>query len=368
MRTLFFLAITLLISQYAKSQVIHPYLWVQDAFTPALNYRVGHYNFKPFEECISPYALFINMEEPLIDVKLNEVERFERNWKKQSKKPKSVVFDGDKSFYFEYDDNGLLTKVRTSNIDEYNYYDLGMWTRISPIDSTEFAMLYYYHGNKLMKSNSSIKSGIVLDLDTKYKYDFNTGRLEGFSTEHYYSVYSDEYLVIYDKKGKISKKQIKHSGEWKTIRSYEYNTAGRLIRVKDGYGRLEYSYGYDDKGRVKTISSPANIEMFGYMTTSYNVGKKITYNYDNKRRITNIVDDYRKIDIEYLLDGKIKTCKCYLKEDNGKWKEPIVISYFYDAEGNIEKEIYDARAADRKFNYDRNEFEEGKMLEVKFYY
>lgn len=153
MRTLFFLAITLLISQYAKSQVIHPYLWVQDAFTPAHDYIVGHYNFKPFEECISPYALFINMEEPLINVKLNEVERFERNWKKQSKKPKSVVFDGDKSFYFEYDDNGLLTKVRTSNIKEYNHYYLWgkLWTRTSRDD---FAMLYYYHGNKLMKSHS----------------------------------------------------------------------------------------------------------------------------------------------------------------------------------------------------------------------
>lgn len=343
MRTLFFLAITLLISQNAKSQrfeylsvhELHPYLWKNDW----VNSSFGQFDNKnSWYECVSPYTLYINTK-PTIDANkiFNEPELFEKKWEKQSKKPKAVKIDNIYT-YFVYDNNGKLIEISSKDDSEllesihYNYYD-----------------------GKLMSVKSRSKM-------ITYEYDTENGRLvhvhDNWSDKDWVLVYEDEkgYFVV----GYVGCYTML-SGKWIPCVRFYYTDGSGWSESHENERHIRYEY--DDKGRVKKTTSKTE-----YKNTKIIEVEEVAYKYDNYNRITNIADDYRKIDIEYLLDGKIKTCKCYLKEDNGKWKEPIVISYFYDAEGNIEKEIYDARAADRKFNYDRNEIEEGEMLEVKFYY
>lgn len=246
----------------------------------------------------------------------------------------SKVYSASGTLYFEWNENGNITKIHDKNGYSTLYsYESDKLTSVTNADGNVSAYKYDENGY-LCKvrdfngvwtiSNTYDKYGRVTEqeLADGGKYTFSYDPIKRYNEckgeNNYFKA------VFYNEKNQIIT-DISNNG----VTSYEYNEANQIISGKDGEGKITY-YSYDENNNlVGTLYPDGTNKVCTYennriISETDENGGTIKYDYDTNGNITSITDPMGNVTaFEYDKMGN-----CISKRDS---------------QGNVSKLSYDER-------------------------
>ncbi len=213
---------------------------------------------------------------------------------------RQVVTD-DADLQFERDSLGRIlksTNVGTGTVVEYQYNETGL-LELQRTDMFERSYLYDSDNNLVELSDSQ-----------QGTYRFSYDALGERKSLHYPN--GAKQLYEYDAVGRLLS-SITYGPGGDPIAGYsmKYDKRGSRTSMKDWGRQLEYSYAYDDLGRLKRYdSSSGEFEEYGYDAVGNRISletqnRSVIYEYDDANRLISekrIAGDTQKT-LEYTWDG-----------------------------------------------------------------
>ena len=258
-------------------------------------------------------------------------------------------FSADNNVLYQYNENGFLTSAKTETSLVEISYDRN--NRPASITYDKKKMLIYSYDNFGRRSSLSDNSG---HYNVTYHYD-EIGRLVQVKEKT-----ENNLLRINYTDGHISSRETSDGTTAKYTFNEKTNKLEKLEIANKNKENIEnYSYGYDNFGRISAIKNTANRYVFAYDITEINYGKNLnrkstSFNGKKENYFTNTMNQIQRVSsdefIDYDNDGNLvkiesktkKTTKIFEYNMDNKLEfssgGSATCTITYDALGNLKTE------------------------------